>query len=141
MASWVSPRVSLMILPISRVMSREYSSLRSASISAARKTGSARCRDQPPAFKGALGRVHGSLYIGFAGLLKNGNHLAGVGRVAIFEGLPSRRFHPLAVNEVLIDLGRAARHGGGIGHGISRHKASSSITPNIPCYRREPTSA
>ncbi len=42
MASCTSPRVSLRTLPISRVMSRAYSSLRSISISAARKTISAR---------------------------------------------------------------------------------------------------
>src|ERR1017187_2075589 len=42
MASWTSPRVSFSTLPISRVMSRAWSSLRSIRISAARKTISAR---------------------------------------------------------------------------------------------------
>src|SRR5215472_13614388 len=42
MASCTSPRVSARTLPISRVMSRAWSSLRSISISAARKTISAR---------------------------------------------------------------------------------------------------
>src|ERR1700681_2257847 len=42
MASCTSPRVSLSTLPISRVMSRAYSSLRSIRISAARNTISAR---------------------------------------------------------------------------------------------------
>src|SRR6267154_885257 len=42
MASCTSPRVSLSTLPISRVISRECSSLRPIKISAARKTNSAR---------------------------------------------------------------------------------------------------
>src|ERR1017187_7363331 len=113
MASCTSPRVSFRTLPISRVMSRAYSSLRSIRISAARKTISARL--------GALGGVDGGIHVGLIRPLENGDHFARIGRVAVFESLAAHGFDPFAVNKVLENSGfsiAAIDHG--LGQGIGR---------------------
>ena len=107
MASCVSPRVSLRTLPISRVMSREYSSLRSDQHlgGAEDDFGAARGRDQAPLGEGAFGGFDRRVHVGLAGLLEDRRPLR-----AVSAGLRSSKVSPvedadpLAVNEVLNNL-------------------------------------
>ena len=71
--------------------------------------GAARSRNQPPLGEGALGRVDGGINVGFGGFLKDADHVARVGGIAIFESLAGRGFDPLAVDEILEDFGGICR--------------------------------
>src|SRR5581483_11566839 len=80
---------------------------------------------QAPLLEGALGGVHGGFNIGLAGLGEDADHVAMVGGIAIFKSLSGRGLDPLAVDEVLVNLGSgcSANHGGA-GQGIGCHDVS-----------------
>ena len=72
--------------------------------------GAARGRNQAPLGEGAFGSVHRCVHVGLVRSLEDGDNFAGVGWVAIFEGLSGDGVDPFAVNEVLenASFGRAA---------------------------------
>ena len=70
--------------------------------------GAARGGNQSPLHERSLRGVHGGIDIGLGGSLKDPDHVAGVGGIAIFEGLAGAGFDPFAVDEVLINVGPVA---------------------------------
>ena len=68
--------------------------------------GAARRGHESPLREGALGSVDGSVNIRFGRFLKDADHVARIGGIAIFERLAGRGFDPLAVDEILEDFGR-----------------------------------
>ncbi len=86
--------------------------------------GAARGRDEAPLGEGALGSVHGSVYIGLGGFLKDADYFARVGGIAVFEGFSGRGVDPLAVNEVLEYFGLRAAESRGGSEGVGGHDCS-----------------
>ena len=76
--------------------------------------GAARSRHQSPLGEGALGGGDGGVHVRFGGFLEDADQIAGVGGIAIFEGLSGRGLDPLAVNEILENLGLAVAERGGL---------------------------
>ena len=86
--------------------------------------GAARGRHQAPFGEGAAGGFDRSVHVRFRGFLEDADHVARVGGIAVFESLSGRGFHPLAVNEVLVNLGGcSAAERGRAGQCIGCHKS------------------
>src|SRR6202011_2170045 len=113
----------------------------------------ARGRNQSPLGEGALGGGDGSVHVGLSGFLEDADHVASVGGIAILESLSRRGLDPLAVNEILENLGRAVAKSGRRGQSIGCHVCSLEMSqklmlqpagkvrqgrgvPARPCFRR-----
>src|SRR6202043_3160289 len=91
----------------------------------------ARGGNQSPLGEGALGSGDGSVHVGLGGFLKYADQAASVGGIAIFEGLSGRGLDPLAVNEILENLGRAVAKCGGRGQSIGCHVCSLEMSQKL----------
>ena len=89
-----------------------------------------RCGNQSPFGEGALGGVDGGIHVSFGRFLEDPDQVAGVGGIAIFERLSGRGLDPLAVNEILENLGLAVAQSGGGGQSIGCHDDLLNECPN-----------
>jgi len=89
-------------------------------------------RDETPLGEGALGGVDGGVDVVFVRFLEDADQVAGVGGIAVFEGLAARGPDPLAVDEILEDLGAAVVDRGRGCKGIGCHDVSLRL-PNDDC--------
>ena len=77
--------------------------------------GAAWGRHQAPLGEGVAGGFDRGVHVGLSRFLEDADHVAGVGGIAVFESLAGRGFHPLAVDEVLVNLGGIAAERGRAG--------------------------
>ena len=77
--------------------------------------GAAWRRHQAPLGECAAGGFHRGVHVCFCGFLEDADHVARVGGIAVFKSLAGRGFHPLAVDEVLVNLGGSAAERGRAG--------------------------
>src|SRR5437588_476532 len=78
--------------------------------------------------------IHGRIHIVFSGFLKDSDLLPRIRGIPVFECLPRRGLDPLAVNEVLINLGIPTRYEGRAAHSLGRHNFLLINKPIYPCY-------
>jgi hypothetical protein len=65
------------------------------------------------------------IHVGPGRFLEDADHIPRIGRITIFKCLPGRAINPLAVDEILINLGLlAAADDGRRGQSLGRHEAS-----------------
>jgi hypothetical protein len=64
------------------------------------------CRQQPPLPIGCPSRLHRAIYVRFARGLKLSHYIVDIGWIVIEKSLAALCAHPLAANQVLIDLRR-----------------------------------
>ena len=104
MASCTSPRVSARTLPISRVMSWAYCSLRVSRISPAaiEDLGALGRGGETPGLPGFAGGGDGVVDVGGVGGLEFADDVIVVGGIDVLEGLAAVRGDPLAADEILV---------------------------------------
>ena len=99
--------------------------------------GTAGRRNQSPFGKRTLGRIHGGVHIVLIRSLEDGNDLARVGGIAVFERLTTGRPDPFAVDEILENLGRGrAARDYRLGQGIGRHRSLLEKVQNFHANNR-----
>ena len=137
MASCTSPRVSLMTLPISRVISLRVLFL--APDQDLRRLvehfGAPRSGHQPPLLVGFAGGIDGAVHVFRVRALEDADHLAGVGGIEVLEGAAGVALDPLAGDEVLVNRGFARADAGRLLIHGSHYECLQKKTANSQSYR------